>query len=158
MRASQDSAKTFVDITDNSSQVGLVSYATTATTVRTLRNMSSTANKADIKSAIDSLVATGNTCIECGLDNSVVELISSRARYPEAVRVAILLTDGQGNVGTSINGAVYARQNNVVVYTIGFGGDVNAVELTNIALLTGGKYYFAPDEETLRYIYQHIGQ
>ncbi|VVC00033.1 Uncharacterised protein [uncultured archaeon] len=30
--------------------------------------------------------------------------------------------------------------------------------LNNIALLTHGQYYYAPDSDTLLYIYQHIGQ
>ena len=56
--------------------------------------------------------------------------------------------------------AVYARDNHVTVYTIGFGnaGDIDPVELTNMALLTGGKYYYAPDAATLMYIYQNIGE
>ncbi|HQT45241.1 MAG TPA: VWA domain-containing protein, partial [Candidatus Micrarchaeota archaeon] len=84
-------------------------------------------------------------------------LISSRGRQG-SVKVAVLLTDGQSNSGDSVNGAVYARDNNVTVYTIGLGNDVDPVELTNIALLTYGKYYFAPDAATLNYIYTHIGQ
>jgi hypothetical protein len=158
MAAAQSAASSFVDIVDNSSQLGLVSYGTTATTVRTLRSMASSSNKVDIKNAINALVPTSSTCIECGINNAVAELTSARARYPAAVRVAILLTDGQGNVGNSLNGATQARHNNVTIYSIGFGSDVNTDELYNIALLTNGRYYFAPDEETLHYIYQHIGE
>jgi hypothetical protein len=46
----------------------------------------------------------------------------------------------------------------VTVYTIGLGSDVNDTELTNIALLTYGKYYFAPDAATLQAIFQSIGR
>jgi secreted protein with Ig-like and vWFA domain len=72
--------------------------------------------------------------------------------------VAILLTDGQGNVGDSVAGAVYCRDRNVTVYTIGFGDDVDETELTNIALLTHGEYYYAPNAETLDAIFQNIGR
>lgn len=158
MVSAQRAANTFVDLVSNSSQMGLVSYSGSASTVRTLALMNSTANRTALKNSINGLVPSGSTCIECGLDNAVNELISSRGRYPEAVRVAILLTDGVGNVGDSVAGAVYARDNNVKVFTIGLGDDVDPTELTNIALLTYGKYYYAPDDATLQYIYQHIGE
>ena len=158
MFAAQGAANQFVDITDNSTLAGLVSYSTTASTVRTLMGMVSGANKTDLKNAINGLSPTLNTCIECGIDNAVNELITSRSRFPEAMRVAILMTDGQSNTGDSYTGASYARNHNVTVYTIGFGTGVNADELINIALVTGGTYYYAPDSDTLAYIYRHIGQ
>ena len=156
--ASKEAAKVFVDLTVNTTQLGLVSYATSSTTDRTLAGMGSAANKTTLKNSIDALVASGNTCIECGIDKARIELTSARSRYPDAVRVAVLLTDGQGNVGDSIQGATDARYANMTIYTIGFGDDVDVDELTNIALLTGGKFYYAPDAETLLCIYQHIGQ
>lgn len=158
MNAAKAAAKVFVDLMDESSKGALVSYSTSASTGLTLMGMGTAENKTTLKNGIDALSPGGNTCIECGLDNGVTEEISSRSRYPEAVRVMVLLTDGQGNVGNTVNGAVYARNNNVTVYTIGLGNDVDSTELTNVALLTYGKYYFAPDAATLMYIYQHIGQ
>jgi uncharacterized protein YegL len=150
---------TFVDITDNSSRMTLVSFATTATLRKQLMGLGSAANKTEMKNAINALTASGSTCLECGLDTAVTELISVRGRYPEAVRVAIFMTDGTDTVGSDpIAAAVYARQNNVKVYTIGYGSDADVTNLENIALLTNGKYYYAPDAATLLYIFQHIGQ
>ncbi len=159
MDAVQASAKTFVDILSNSTQAGLVSYSTSAITNKQLANMTSSA-KTTLKNAIDALSPSGNTCIGCGIQNAVNELISARSRYPDAVRVAILLTDGQTNVEppTTTDASANARDNHVVIYTIGFGVDVDSTELTNIAMLTGGKYYYAPDAATLTCIFQHIGQ
>lgn len=149
----------FVDITDNSSRMALVSFATTATLRKQLMELASEANKTEMKNAINALSAVGSTCLECGLDTAVTELISIRGRYPEAVRVAIFMTDGTDTVGSDpIAAAVYARQNNVKVYTIGYGSDADVTNLENIALLTNGRYYYAPDAATLLYIYQHIGQ
>jgi len=161
MQAAQTAAKLFVDIVDETTQIGLVSYSSNATTDKQLAPMTS-ANKNALKSAIDSLVPSGSTCIRCGIDNGRVELTSSRSRYPDAVRVEILLTDGQSNVGScpvteTIQGASDARESNITIYTIGFGDDVSSTELTNVALITGGKYYYAPDAATLECIYQHIG-
>lgn len=156
MKAVQNSSKSFVDIAGNSIQAGLVSYSTTATTDKLLAMMT-TANQAALKAAIDALTPTSSTCIQCGLESAANELVSARAR-PGAVKVIILLTDGQANVGDSITGAVYCRDRNVTIYTIGFGYDVDATELTNIALLTYGEYYFAPDVETLIEIFNSLGR
>jgi hypothetical protein len=156
LKAAQTSAKIFIDIVSDATQGGLVSYSTSASTDRTLTPMG-TANKTALKSSVDAIAATGSTCIECGLDNAVNELISARGK-PTATRVIILLTDGEGNVGDTVAGATYCRNNNVTVYAIGFGSDVNDVELTNVALLTHGEYYFAPDAATLTEIFQNIGK
>ena len=84
--------------------------------------------------------------------------MSARGRYPNANRAIILMTDGPGNVGNAMASATNARNNGVIIYTIGFGNSANEVELTNIALLTNGEYYYAPDAQTLLYIYLHIGE
>jgi len=157
LEASKDAAKIFVDIVGNSTQAGLASYNTYSYLNQQLAMMNSEANKQDLQDSIDALSAGGNTCIECGIEESVDELTSVRAR-DGTEKVIVLLTDGQSNVGNSIDGATYARENDVVVYTIGFGDGVDETELTNIALLTHGEYYYAPDADTLVYIYEHIGQ
>jgi len=133
-----------------------VSYSTSATTDRPLLIMNPT-NQQGLKDAIDAMSPVGSTCIECGLTNAADELLSVRGR-PTSTRVIVLLTDGQGNVGNSIDGAVYCRDRNITVYTIGFGDDVDDVELTNIALLTNGNYYYAPNAETLNDIFMNIGK
>jgi|GEM_PF-1431512 len=156
MYAAKTSAKTFIGIVNSVTKAGLVSFSTSASTDKTLASMGP-ANVTALDSAIDAIAETGSTCIECGLDNGVNELISSRGR-PTANKVIILLTDGASNSGSSINGAVLARKNNVTVYTIGFGSNVNDTELMNIALLTYGDYYFAPNAATLTQIFLNIGK
>jgi len=165
LAAAQSAAKTFLDISGNATYAGLVSYSTSATTDKSLAIMNP-ANQQALKNAIDALAATGSTCIECGLENAANELTSARGR-PTATRVVVLLTDGVGNLdpggsscGTecSVAGAVYCRERNVTVYTIGFGNDVDDTELTNIALLTHGDYYFAPNAVTLTDIFMNIGK
>jgi|GEM_PF-3217379 len=154
--AVKTSANSFLDVAGSELQAGLVSYSTSATTDKTLAVMTPT-NQAALRSSINALVATGSTCIECGLEYAAAELTSVRAR-PEANKVIVLLTDGVGNVGDSVDGAVTCRENNITVYTIGFGTDVDDTELLNIALLTYGEYYFAPDTETLERIFRSIGR
>ncbi len=167
MKAAQASAKLFVSIVSPATQIGLVTFTTTASTDKTLATMDP-ANMTALNNAIDAITPAVYTCIECGLVNGVNELISSRGRSG-ATRVIILLTDGISNynaAGQSITdpassdnaGALYCRNNNVTVYTIGLGTDVSDTELTNIALLTGGEYYFAPNVATLTSIFENIGK
>ncbi|NYZ74536.1 VWA domain-containing protein [Candidatus Micrarchaeota archaeon] len=169
MAAAQNGSEIFLDIAGNQVQAGLVSFSTSATTNEQLAMMTPS-NQGHLKDAIDALTASGTTCIECGLTNACTELNSSRSR-PTASKVVVLLTDGVGNVckdtgsctgtecmGCSVAGAVYCRDRDVTVYTIGFGNDVDESELTNIALLTGGDYYFAPNVATLTAIFQSIGR
>jgi hypothetical protein len=155
--AAEQAAETFLGGVSATTQAGLVYFSTSATTDETLALMTP-ANLTSLDGAITSLTneVEGSTCIECGFDNGVAELTSGRARA-NATKVIILLTDGMSNVGNSVSGADLARSDNVTIYTIGFGDDVNATELTNDALLTYGKYYFAPDAATLTQIFQSIG-
>ena len=159
MAAAQTAADTFVSVVGNSTYAGLVSYSTSATTNKQLATMS-TANKNTLTTAINGLTPTGSTCIGCGIDNGMAELTSARSRYPNSTRVEILMTDGQNNIDppNPNSEAATARDDSIIIYTIGFGGDADADQLTNIALLTYGKYYYAPDAATLTYIYSHIGQ
>lgn len=159
IRATKDASKSFVDLVSETTQVGMVSYATSASTDHLLTIMSNPANKDSVKNSIEAISPSlGNICLACAIDNGVNELMSARGRYPNANRAIILMTDGPGNVGNAMASATNARNNGVIIYTIGFGNSADEVELTNIALLTNGEYYYAPDAQTLLYIYLHIGE
>jgi Ca-activated chloride channel family protein len=96
-------------------------------------------------------------------------------------KVIILLTDGSNNAGEidPITAANLAKAKNVRVYTIGVGTDgmatipeqtifgivnrpmkveIDEETLKSIADITGGKYFRATDEKSLRQIYQEINQ
>ena len=170
MSAAQSAAKTFLEISGHATYAGLVSFSTTSNKDKSIAEMTP-ANLASLESAINGLSASGSTCIECGLDSAADELTSSRAR-PTANKVIVMLTDGVGNyakdgsscstpscgIAWSVAAAEYCRDRNITVYTIGFGDDVNDEELTDIALLTHGDYYFAPNVETLNDIFMNIGR
>jgi len=89
--------------------------------------------------------------------------------------VIILLTDGQNNSGrlTPVEAAGLAAERDIRVYTIGFGGGfyrngfgfwskippeygVDRAALEEIASVTGGAYFGAEDENSLREIYRTI--
>lgn len=116
------------------------------------------------------------TAIGMGLATAVNRLKESDAKS----KVIILLTDGSNNMGSipPLTAAEIAKQFNVRVYTVGIGTrgvapipvqmpdgsvrlqnmqvDVDEGTLTKIANITGGKYFRATDNETLKNIYDQI--
>ena len=126
---------------------------------------------ADIKNG---MIQDG-TAIGMGLATAVNRLRTSDAKS----KVVILLTDGSNNSGSipPITAAEIAKQFGVRVYTVGLGTngyapypvqtpfgvqyqrmkvDIDEGTLSKIARITGGKYFRATDNETLKQIYVQI--
>ena len=117
------------------------------------------------------------TAIGMGLATAVNRLKESDAKS----KVVILLTDGTNTTGSvaPITAAEIAQQFNVRVYTVGVGTEgeapypvqtpfgvqyqqvpvtIDEETLTEIADVTGGKYFRATDNEKLKDIYAQIDQ
>jgi Ca-activated chloride channel family protein len=118
------------------------------------------------------------TAVGMGLATAVKRLQAS----PAASKVVILLTDGRSNRGEigPVTAAQMAQALGVRVYTIGagsrgtapvpvpdgFGGtryanvrvDIDEQTLTEVAELTGGRYFRATDTESLAAIYTEIDE
>ncbi|MDO3640864.1 VWA domain-containing protein [Mucilaginibacter sp. L3T2-6] len=115
------------------------------------------------------------TAIGMGLATAVNRLKESDAKS----KVIILLTDGSNNTGSipPITAAEIAKQFGIRVYTVGLGTrgmapypvqtpmgiqyqrvpvDVDEGTLTKIAETTGGKYFRATNNQTLKNIYEQI--
>jgi len=93
-------------------------------------------------------------------------------------RVLILISDGANNAGSiePIQAAKQAAKNNITIYSIGIGADqmikrgifgnqrinpsadLDEKALTEIATLTGGKYFRARNQTELQNIYQTLNQ
>jgi Ca-activated chloride channel homolog len=126
---------------------------------------------------IDFDLANGDgTAIGMGLANAVNKLRQSKAKS----KVAILLTDGENNSGRidPLSAAEIAKQMKVRVYTIGVGSEsgrvlvpnpgpfggryieipakLNVEQLTQMAEMTGGKFFRAKDDQGLEEIYRQI--
>jgi Ca-activated chloride channel homolog len=115
------------------------------------------------------------TAIGMGLANAI-----NRIKDSEAVsKVVILLTDGVNNQGAiaPLTAGEIAREFGIRVYTVGIGtkgkapfpvktpfgiqyhyeeSDVDEPTLTKIAEMTGGKYFRATDNSSLKEIYREI--
>jgi copper homeostasis protein CutC len=67
-------------------------------------------------------------------------------------RAVIALTDGGDNASTRTVAEIIslANRHRIRVFTIGLGSGINATELEQIALLTGGRYYQTPNAASWR--------
>ncbi len=152
----QVAAAAFVDFNAwdlNNDQLGLVTYSSSATTDQTLTN-----NFTLVKNDIGVTVANGGTATGDGINAATTELNSIR-HNPDALKFQILMSDGLTNAGASSStAAINANNNDIIIYTIGFGLDADATELANIANITGGKYYSALDQNALIDVYTLIAE
>lgn len=117
-------------------------------------------------------MAGSNTAIGDGIGVASNRLTSSRSPS----RVMILLTDGTNTAGSidPLQAAQAAKGLGIKIYTIGVTGQQSVLGLLNfrigaarglgvgertlkdIARVTGGRYFYAQDTESLRQIYQTI--
>lgn len=175
LEASKEVAKSFVDKRPFD-RVGLVvfsgeSYTQCPLTTdhRVLKDFIS-----DIKYG---LIEDG-TAIGMGLSSAINRMKESKAKS----KVIILLTDGENNRGyvKPMTAAEIAKEYKIKVYTIGVGtkgyalmatgivgnrveyqqrpSSIDETLLTEMAELTGGKYYRATDEVALEAIYAELDQ
>lgn len=149
-------------------RIGFVTFATTAITRSPL-----TIDHGALRQIIENTGFSNEkrTAVGSALATAVNRLRESEAES----RIIILLTDGENNAGDvdPITAAQLAKAMDIRVYTIGVGlrsenaglmqrifvGQPTPVDegtLQEIAGITGGQYYRAEDEETLRRIYDVI--
>lgn len=158
-------------------RIGIVAFAAEAYTQCPLTTDQGTLQTllGRIRSGVidDSGTAIGN-----GLATAINRLRESNAKS----KVIILLTDGDNNSGqiAPVTAAEIAREQGIRVYTIGVGSrgtapypatdlfgnisfvpmkvEFNEEALREIASLTGGRYFRATDNETLRQVYDEINR
>jgi len=111
-----------------------------------------------INASIDALTADGMTAIDEGLyeaNNALCEYFGSK---PVENGTIVLMTDGIDNVGyhSMIAEAERAAANNTTIFTVGFGSTIDDRILRQIANITGGEYYFAPNATVLKNIFVGI--
>jgi Ca-activated chloride channel family protein len=162
IEAAKNSAMFFVNNISNDVGVGVVSFAGTTFVDRKI-----TEKDDELRQTIENLdiKEVGGTNLGGALVSATNLLLSSH-KY----RVIILLTDGRGNVGVTIDEAIdYAKKNDIIVYTIGIGtgeggnfteggltSTLDEVTLKRIADELRGKYYRAENEEELNNAYSEI--
>jgi Mg-chelatase subunit ChlD len=158
----------FVDLTaaNPQNEIGLTSFSSTATT-----NSSLTSNFSSVKTQVNTLKASGNTCIQCAIDQASQALTAGKRSGVK--NVMVLLTDGIANYVEGSNSQVSQstaeqaaltaatnahKANDTIIFVIGLGSDVNTSFLQQLATSTGGQYYFPPTTDNLNDIYTQISQ
>lgn len=94
------------------------------------------------------------TSLSAGISLAIDQFTSDEYTQNDSYKYIILLTDGEGDYSNSYT--TIAAENNIIIYTIGLGEDVEAELLTEIAEGTGGKYYFASSASELSGIYDEL--
>jgi Ca-activated chloride channel family protein len=167
--AAKSYISTFIDNLNSEASVGVVTFSGMAFIEHLPSN-----NKAEVKTAVSEIqpAQVGGTDIAGAMVTGINMLVGS-----EKGKVMILITDGS-NTATFFTrdpvdeGIAYARSNNVVVHTIGMGTtsgpigylpeyyNISAVfddaVLIKIANETGGKYYYAGNNQELDATYKDI--
>jgi uncharacterized protein YegL len=119
----KDAAKGFVDLLNlGDDKAASASFASSASLEQGL-----TTDGTAVKNAIDSLTASGSTCIACGLYIAQGELDANGRG--DSSHVIILLSDGEPNIGDAMAAADAAKAAGTIIFTIGIGGaDVDLME------------------------------
>lgn len=178
LTAAKEAAKTFLRTVPPGMRIGLVAFAGYAT----LLVPPGTDNRDRLVEAIDGLYYIRRTAIGDGLMEAVAAL-PGRVRPgpngtlppappgPKPPGVVILLSDGRSNTGMDSHlAATIARQQEVIVYTVGvgqpmglntgwtIGGPLDEEELQWIAREAGGRYFRAASAEGLREVYRRLAR
>lgn len=151
--------------------VGVVSFGQGASTTSYLTNMKERATEKvrSIKIQAQQGFFNGCTGIGCATHIGVglASAVDMATSIPNKKKVIIFLSDGADNGGaiSPEEAIVYAKKNNIQVYTIGMGSKttdrygrklLDEELLKLIAKNTGGEYYNAVNDNTLKEIYDKI--
>lgn len=162
----KSTARYFVDQLGGNTLYSLISFATEATKpVDVALGADSETIKRGINNISIATTIVQNTNIGDGILVAREELNSTRHRK-DADKALVLLTDGvptvplKAGVGKypetyALESARIARQDDISIYTIGLGKDVN-MNFLRILATTTAEAYFAPSTEELNSIYNQI--
>ncbi len=164
LESAKIAAGNFVDTVSSGNQIGIVSFSGISKKEQDL-----TDDYGLLKEKINQLKVNvvGGTNIGDAMITSTNLLLQS-----ENPKVVVVLTDGQSNVGPTLQEAInYANENIVSVFTIGMGTEeggnlfgtdailkLDENTLKNIAANTNGEYFRAENQETLNQAYIDIAQ
>jgi uncharacterized protein YegL len=136
--AVKSSSSSFLDrLNFSRDHAGLVSFASTASL-----NQAMTSDPAAVRTAINALVASGTTNTGDGINLAQATLAGHT--HPGALRVMMLITDGQSNTGPDpVAAASNARSAGTTIIAVGLAVDATArAQLQAIA--SPHQYYEAP--------------
>eukprot|EP00913_Durusdinium_trenchii_P028342 g26570.t1 len=154
-----------LDKTTHREYVGLASYASDFNYCNVNNQQSTIDRQLDedtslVSSAMNTItnsVFNGNTAIGEGLRRGNDVLTNQTYGREFARKTMVLMTDGNHNNGVSpITAANEAKALGIVIYTITFSDGASQSDMQQVASITGGKHYHAPDEEALVAAFREI--
>jgi Mg-chelatase subunit ChlD len=156
-------ATAFIQTLGLDDHVGLVMFATKGAVVQTLTNDFSLASNALASVAILPEEEQGATNIGEGIARAR-EILPKVVEGGQRSRAMIVLTDGLANAPDEPGGEVFAtaeanraKEEGIVIYTIGLGEEVNRTFLTDMASRPTQAYFAAESAGLLR-IYEDISK
>ncbi len=147
-------------------RVGLIAYSSS---IKISDSLDLGTDKITLNLIIDAWEAGGGTCICCGINEAVNRL--NVQSTDEQLKTIIVMSDGDatttcsqqgtGNAGSdAIQAACDANQSieDLTIYSVGAGENVNVGTLTAIAECGNGEYFSGADINNLTEIYKSIGE
>ena len=121
-------------------------------------------NKEEITAFLDQTESYFGTCVCCGV-NEAIDMLNAQSSASRNQSL-IIMSDGEANVECSEQGTGNAKQDaiqaaqdacsqDITVYTIGFGADVDEATLQSMAC-GGGSYHGAVNPAELETVYEEI--
>ena len=137
-------------------RVSLVTYATTGTINNDLTN-SFTQIRSDI-AALTAAYPGGWTAIGDAIELGRQSLKTRGCQRDWAIPCIVLMTDGIHNQGAlnPMEAAQLCANDGIVIYTITYGADADLSAMADVAALTGGKHWHAPDGASLQNIFKEV--
>lgn len=142
-----DATEAFIDDLDSAhDRAGVVQFDTDAWTTHALSS--------DFGAVTDSLEPAGGGSTDIA---EAIDLSTSKLRDADDDRVMVVLSDGQQTQpGDPVAEARAAADDDITIYTVGLGSNVDAAMLRDVAAETGGSYYHADDASQLESVFEQI--
>lgn len=180
LQDAKDAANAFLDMTSEDDQTAVIAFGDKVDLgepfprIDPEREQDFTFDKNALRNVINFLEA--KKCAGTPLYDAAFKAVKMTARQPRGNRAVILMTDGRDAKGvlsdsgqcrevtpgsevvTSEDPIAEANRNNIPVFTIGLGENIDSGYLQRLALRTGGTYQQTPDSAQLTELYKNIAE
>ncbi len=150
---SKNAANTLLAALEPTDHSGLVSYSGSATLDKGLTaTHTGPSDPTSTEYAVNAMTAGGGTSIAAGITTAHQHMNAHNHGYE---RVMVVLSDGVSNYGATQAAATAAKNQNITLYTIGYGNNINHAELRDAA--TSPRHYSNPtNAQELQAVIQDI--
>jgi hypothetical protein len=139
--AARSNLRRMIDLMSLNDSTGIVSFNEAAAVELPLTTITSPGDYTAARAAVSAITFGGATSIGAGIQSALSVLPASGAR-----RSILLLSDGYENAPPTVANILPLVPAGVPIHTIALGHASDQALLQNIAVTTGGTYFFSPDE------------